>query len=193
MRIGGEPYAICEVLDVAFGEPFADDLFEFTPPAGEEVRAFGDEFHIERDLTIEQAVARAEFTVWIPARLPADWETEIAFAGGSVRPPITPSVHLDFRARDGMHAVHVVQIAAERADEYEEYEPGGAGRWRRVERDGRTIEIRDPVESWHPAQLRLELDDTRILMHSNDVTADSLADLAGDLVRAPSEPPSLGR
>ncbi len=30
-------------------------------------------------------------------------------------------------------------------------------------------------------------------MHSNDIAADSLADLACDLVPAPSEPPELGR
>ena len=65
--------------------------------------------------------------------------------------------------------------------------------WLQFERDGRTIEIRDPAESWQPAQLRVELDGTRILMHSNELTADSLADLATDLVPAPSEPPGLGR
>jgi len=193
MRLGGEPYAIYEALDVAFDEAFADDVFEFTPPPGEEIRPVGEEFHIHRDLTIEQAVARAEFTVWIPARLPGNWETQIAFAAGNDRPPIAPSVHIDYRARDATHSVHVVQLAADTADEYEEYEPAGAGPWLRVERDGRTIEIRDPAESWQPAQLRAELEGTRILMHSNDLAADSLADLAGDLVRAPSEPPDLGR
>jgi hypothetical protein len=193
MRLGDQPYAIYEVLDVAFGEPFADELFEFTPPAGEEVRPVGDEFHIQRDLSIEQAVALAPFTVWIAAELPGGWKSEIAFAAENDRPPIAASVHLDYRSRDGMHAVHVVQLAAERGGDYEEYEPGGAGPWRQFERDGRTMEIRDPAESWQPAQLRVELEGTRILMHSNEVAADSLADLASDLVPASPEPPDLGR
>ncbi len=192
LRLGGEPYAIYEALEVAFGEPFADDVFAFTPPPGEEVRPVG-EFHIQRDLTIEQAVALAEFTVWIPSQLPPGWDTQIAFAAENDRPPIAPSVHLDYRARDGMHSIHVVQLAADRAGDYDEYDPGGAGPWLQFERDGRTIEIRDPAESWQPAQLRVELDGTRILMHSNELAADSLADLASDLVPAASEPPGLGR
>ena len=193
LRLGEQPYAIYEVLDVAFGEPFADEVFEFTPPPGEEVRPVLDEGHIQRNLTIEQAVALAPFTVWIAAQLPGGWKSEVAFAAENERPPIAPSVHLDYRGRDGLHSVHVVELAADQAGDYEEYEPGGAGPWRQVERDGRTIEIRDPAESWQPAQLRAELDGTRILMHSNDIAADSLADLASDLVPAPSEPPDLGR
>jgi outer membrane lipoprotein-sorting protein len=193
MRLGGHPYAIYEVLDVAFGERFADDVFEFAPPPGEEIRAVGDEFHVRRDLTIEQAVALAPFTVWIPARLPGGWTSEIAFAAANDRPPIAPSVHLDFRARDGMHGVHVVELAADRAGGEDEYEPARAAPWEEIERDGRAMEIRDGAESWQPAQLRVELDGTRILMHSNDIAADSLADLACDLVPAPSEPPALGR
>ena len=45
LRLGGEPYAIYEALEVAFGEPFADDVFAFTPPPGEEVRPVGDVPH----------------------------------------------------------------------------------------------------------------------------------------------------
>jgi hypothetical protein len=63
---------------------------------------------------------------------------------------------------------------------------------REVERDGRRMQVREPAESWQPAQLRMELDGTRIDMHSNDVGAAALADLAAGLVRAPTEPPDLG-
>jgi hypothetical protein len=191
-RLGGQPYAIYEVLEVAFGEPFDDDVFTFTPPAGEEVRPIGDEFTVQRDLTIEQAVECAPFTVWIPAALPADWETEVAFAAENDRPPIAPSVHLHYRTRNGTHSVHVAELPAKRAAEHDEYEPAGAGPWHPVERAGRAMEIRDPAESWQPAQLRVELDGTRILMHSHDLPAGALADLAADLVPAPSEPPQLG-
>jgi outer membrane lipoprotein-sorting protein len=192
-RLGGQPYAIYEVLEVAFGERFADDVFEFTPPAGEEVRPIGEEIHVLRDLTIEQAVGRAPFTVWIPAVLPAGWETEVAFAAENDRPPMAPAVHLHYRARNGTHSVHVAELPADRAGEHDEYEPAGAGPWQPVERNGRVMEIRDPAESWQPAQLRVELDGTRIVMHSNDLAAGALADLAADLVPAPSEPPELGR
>jgi outer membrane lipoprotein-sorting protein len=190
-RLGGQPYAIYEALEVAFGERFADDVFEFTPPEGEEVRPVG-EFNVRHDLTIEQAVERAPFTLWIPAALPADWETEIVFAAENDRPPMPPLVHLFYRSRNGMHSVNVTELPADRAGEHDEYEPSRAGPWQPVEHDGRAMEIRDPAESWQPAQLRVELDGTRILMHSNDLAATALADLAAGLVPAPSEPPELG-
>jgi len=38
----------------------------------------------------------------------------------------------------------------------------------------------------------MELDNTRILIHSTDLGADALTDVAVGLVRAPSEPPKLG-
>ena len=54
------------------------------------------------------------------------------------------------------------------------------------------MQVREPAESWHPAQARLDIDETRILIHSSDLGADALVDLAAGLVRAPSVPPSLG-
>jgi hypothetical protein len=48
------------------------------------------------------------------------------------------------------------------------------------------VQIREPAESRQAAQARLDLDGTRILIHSSDLTADALA----DLVRAPSAPPT---
>jgi outer membrane lipoprotein-sorting protein len=191
-RLGGQPYAIYEALEVAFGEPFTDDVFAFTAPEGEEVRPVA-EFSVRHNLTIEQAVEQAAFTIWIPAVLPAQWDTEIVFAAENDRPPMPPLVHLFYRARDGTHSVNVTELPADRAGEHEEYEPARAGAWQPVERDGRRMEIRDPVESWQPAQLRIELDGTRILMHSNDLAAAALADLAADLVPAPAEPPEFGR
>jgi hypothetical protein len=39
--------------------------------------------------------------------------------------------------------------------------------------------------------LRLDLGGTRIFIHSSDLSADSLEELAAGLVRAPSEPPAF--
>jgi outer membrane lipoprotein-sorting protein len=192
-RLGGQPYALYETLEVAFGEAFADDVFAFTPPAGEELRAVGEESNIQHGLTIEQAVERAPFTVWIPAVLPADWETEIMFAAENDRPPMPPLIHLSYRARHGMHSINVTQLPADRVGEHDEYEPSRAGPWQPMEHNGRPMEIREPAETWQPAQLRVELGGTRILMHSNDLAAPALADLAADLVPAPAEPPDFGR
>ena len=190
-RLEGQPLTVAEVTEIAFDETFGDDVFQFTPPPGEPVRSIADQFAVQRDLTIEQAVALAPFTVWIPARLPGGWETEIAFAAASDRPPMAPHVHLHYRAPDGTHAVNIAQSPAGHPGEHSEYEHARPGPWRDVERDGRRMQVREPTEAWQPAQLRTELDGTRILMHSGDLSADWLADFAAQLVRAPSEPPTL--
>ena len=54
------------------------------------------------------------------------------------------------------------------------------------------MRLREPAESWQPAQLLLELDGTRIHIHSTDLAADAILDFAAGLVRAPAEPPSFG-
>jgi outer membrane lipoprotein-sorting protein len=190
-RFEGRPFSIAEVEDVAFDEQFPDETFTFTPPPGEEIRSTAADTGVWRGITIERAVALAPFTVWIPARLPADWETKIGVGAEQERPPMPPHVYLHYRAPDGTHGVMVSQSPAGHPAA-EEYEPAGASPWRDIERGGRAMQVRDPAEDWQPAQLRMELDGTRIDMHSNDVGADALADLAAGLVRAPAEPPDLG-
>jgi hypothetical protein len=191
-RFHGQPLFASEVTEIAFDETFTDDVFEFTPPPGEQVRSITDQFAIERDLTVEEAVARAPFTVWIPSRVPAEWETRIAFAAENDRPPMAPHVHLHYRAPDGTHTVSIAQSPADHPGEHSDYEHARPNPWLEIERGGRRMQIREPAESWQPAQVRLELDGTRIHIHSGDLTADWLADLAARLEAAPSEPPPLG-
>jgi outer membrane lipoprotein-sorting protein len=191
-RFEGQPLVVSEVTGIAFDEAFADDVFVFTPPPGEQVRSIADQFPVQRGLTIEQAVARAPFSLWIPARLPAGWETEIAFAAENDRPPMAPHVHLSYRAPDGTHTVSIAESPADHPGEHSDYEHARPNPWQQTERDGRQMQIREPAETWQAAQVRLELDGTRILMHSGDLDAGWLADLACGLVRAPAEPPRLG-
>ena len=77
-RFEGHPFTLSEALEIAFDEQLPEDTFVFTPPPGEEVRSVAARFPVQHDLTIEQAVALAPFTVWIPARMPADWEARSA-------------------------------------------------------------------------------------------------------------------
>jgi hypothetical protein len=189
-RFERQPMSVTEVVEVAFDEQIPESTFVFTPPSGEEVRSVTERSMVRRDLTIEQAVALAPFTVWIPARLPAGWETEIGFAAGRDRPPMAPRVFLHCRTEDGTHRLTIGQGPADHPAADEEAGPGGP--WRAVERNGRRMQIRDPAESWQRAQARLELGGTRILIDSGDLEADALADLGAGLVRAPAEPPELG-
>ena len=191
-RFEGRPIEVSEVLEIGFDEVFAPGTFVFTPPPGETVRSIRSEPGVRTRLTIEQAVALAPFTVWIPARVPADWEVEIGFAEASDRPPIAPHVHLHYRAADGTHGVSIAESPAGHPGEHDEYDHARPGPWRAVEREQRRMQVREPAENWQPAQVRMELDGTRILMHSRDLGADALADLAAGLVPAPSVPPRLG-
>jgi hypothetical protein len=188
-RFEQQPFAVSEVVEISFDEQFPDDTFVFTPPPGEDVRSIAEEFGVRRDLTIEQAVALAPFVVWIPARVPAGWETQIAFAAAQDRPPAAPHVFLHYRAPDGTHALSITESPADHPREIEAEGPGGL--WREIKRDHRQIHVREPAETWQPAQARADLDRTRILISSTDLGAEALADLAAGLVRAPSEPPTL--
>ena len=81
-RHAGEPYSVREVLEIAFGEDFAEETFELQRPEGEPVRSARDRFKVHHDIPIDRAVALAPFPVWIVRRVPADWEVDIAFAEG---------------------------------------------------------------------------------------------------------------
>ncbi len=187
-RLDGEPYAITEALEVAFDETFPEDTFVFTPPPGEKVRSIVEEPHVRPFLSIEQAVALAPFTVWIPSRVPRDWESNIAFAAGGA----APQVFLHYGAMDGTHRFTIGQSPEDHPDDHHEYDYARAGPWRDAERDGRRMEVREQLEDWHPAQVRLELDGTRIFIHSSDLEPGALVDVAAGLKRAPSAPPALG-
>jgi hypothetical protein len=190
-RFEGQPFMISEVEQVAFGEQFPEGTFTFTPPPGVRIRSTAEAVGVWRGLTIERVVALAPFTVWIPARPPPGWETNIGFAAEQERPAMAPHVYFHYRTPDGMHGVMVSESPAGHPAAPEEYEPARANPWQDIEREGRAMQVREPAEDWQPAQLRMELDGTRIDMHSNDLGADALADLAAGLVRAPAEPPDL--
>jgi outer membrane lipoprotein-sorting protein len=186
-RFEREPIALSEVVEIAFDEAFADDTFVFTPPPGEAVRPVADLLPVRHELTIEQAVAVAPFTIWIPARLPGDWETQIGFAVGQDRPPMAPHVFLHYRAPDGTHGLRIAESPADGPRDVEAEGPGGP--WREIERSQRRVQIREPTDPWQTAQACVDLDGTRILIQSTSLAADALADVAASLIRAPSEPP----
>ena len=55
------------------------------------------------------------------------------------------------------------------------------------------MELREQVEDWHPAQVRLELGGTRLHLHSGSLSRGVLADVAAELVPAPDAPEYPGR
>jgi outer membrane lipoprotein-sorting protein len=188
-RFAGRPIAVPEVVEIAFDETFDDALFTFEAPPGEHVVSAAERFARPEYLPIDEAVRRAPFAVWVPERLPEDWELQVTFVPASERPPVAPQIHVTCRPPSATHGVSVVQArAGERGVEFDDV---GPGEWRDLARGGRAMRVRAPVEDWQPASVELELEGTRILLRSSNVSADALADLAVGLVRAPSAPPSF--
>jgi hypothetical protein len=189
-RAGGAPFLVHEVTEIAFGERFDPAVFELEPPPGERFRGVRDDFpRTMRHLPIERVAALAPFTVWTPARVPPDWELEATFAPGSERRGMAPAVFLHYAAPDASHQLMIQQSPAEHPGEHPEYDHADPGPWIATERDGRRLQVREPAEDWQPAQVRLELDGTRILVHSRNLDAAWLTDLAAALVPAPTAPP----
>jgi len=129
------------VVEIGFDEAFDEDTFVFTPPAGEAVRSVVDLLPIRHDLTIDQAVALAPFTVWIPARLSAQWEAQIGFAAEQDRPPMAPQVHLHYRAPDGTHGLSVAESPADHPGEHGDYGHARAHPWRTSGSSGGNVPV----------------------------------------------------
>ncbi len=141
---------------------------------------------MHHDIPIDRAVALAPFPVWIVRRVPADWEVDITFAEGDDG---APQLFLHYRAEHGTQELSVVEgpQGARHAEEL----PGGE-LWQGERRNGRELELREPAEDWHRAQVRLALDGTDVLLHSGTLSVSALADAAAELVRAPGSEPRLG-
>jgi hypothetical protein len=177
LRIGGEPFLVREVREIAFGEAFPDGTFVLELPEGASARPRTSPF--EHDVTLERAVALAPFTLWIVPRVPRDWEVDIHVAKAMERPPTEPQVFVHYRAENGIQGFTISQSAV--AGPFRDELPGGE--WQAVRHNGREMELREPVEDWHAAQVRLELGGTRIHLHSDSVGLGTLADAAADLVQ----------
>jgi outer membrane lipoprotein-sorting protein len=184
-RIDGEEFSLHEVTEIAFDESFAPETFVFVPPAGEIVRGVRASLH--RRLTIEEAVAAAPFTVFVPRAIGPGWRMTAHFFPGEERPASPPSVAIHYWRDDASHQLNMTQTALEARDPFAgfdwEYVDRGGERLRTwtAEGDGDAMAVR----------VQLERDGTRITINSNDLELDRLIELAEMLVPAPAEPPSL--
>jgi outer membrane lipoprotein-sorting protein len=184
-RVDGDEFSVHEVTEIAFDESFAPETFVFVPPEGEVVRGVRASLH--RRLTIEEAVAVAPFTVFVPRAIGPGWRMTVHFFPGEERPASPASVAIQYSRDDASHQLNITQTAVEARDPFDgfrwEYLDRGGERLRTwtSERDGDAMAVR----------AQLERDGTRIMISSNDLELDRLIELAEMLVPAPAEPPSL--
>jgi hypothetical protein len=110
-RVEGGPFLVIELVEVHFDEVFADDVFVFQPPPGEEVRPHGELPAMPEAMSLEEAARRAPFTVLAPRRLPAGWGVNAIHVAGRDRPPTKPSVMLHLVDPAGLHQFCIGEIS----------------------------------------------------------------------------------
>jgi outer membrane lipoprotein-sorting protein len=171
----GAPFAVWDVREIAFDESIPDDLLRLEPPAGERFKS-PREIEPQERLTIEDAVARASFGVWIPPELPGDWRLQALCPPPGGRRPET--LTLVYTRADATHHL-VVQESGEPLRWSAHAEPEF------VERGDRQLRVIRREER-HPTALVFDdRDGTQIALQSIDLELELLLDLAVSLVPAP--------
>jgi hypothetical protein len=174
----GEPFHEITTLAMSVDQPISAAVFEFVPPAGEELHGVGD--HPRREqITLPEAQQRAPFTVLMPDQVPETWQLHCAFFASSQRPPSPAQLALSYHLQDGHESVSITQMASsDRASHHYENMVGGDD-WQTVTRDGRQIRTRPA--GWGQAQAHLDQDRTFVFLVSDNLTSDQIATIAGRL------------
>lgn len=134
-RLDGEPFMIIELIEVQFDETFAEEVFVFQAPPGEQVRSHRDVYARPEGVSIEEAVRRAPFTVLAPRRLPEGWAFNVLYAPGRDRPPAEPSVVMYLKDPTGLHQLRILQQAEPLPDSLD---------WVGVDIDGERLFVWEP-------------------------------------------------
>lgn len=188
-RIGGEPFSVNEVLEIAFDEDFPARTFEFEPAPGEDIRSleevFGG-FETEHDLT--GAALKASFPVWIASGLGSGWHLNVTYLPARERPPVPETLFLNYSAMG--EKIEAFSLHERLATNPLEPDDDTAA----VKRSGRTMHVWEPPEHRRarmPTIVRLELEGTAIELHGQGLATERLLDIAAGLRRAPTERPAL--
>jgi hypothetical protein len=180
----GKPFHRITTVEVVFDHPIADERFHFEPPAGEEIQPIGGLLRPQR-LSVPEAQQRAPFTVLIPDRIPANWHVLCVFREAATRPPRPATVSLNYRSADGHESVSLSESSAtDRPSGYEQLTSSDA--WQDVECNGTVVRVTKPDALGPPAQAHLERDGTFVILTSETLNSDQLANLAAGLKPAPT-------
>jgi outer membrane lipoprotein-sorting protein len=108
----GQEFAVSELMEVVFDEIFPDDIFVLELPEGETFASPGADRPFQH-LTLEEAVARAGFPLWVIPRLPeGQWRTLIVHVEPRERPPVHEMVHITYMREDAQHQLQLSESAA---------------------------------------------------------------------------------
>ena len=171
----GQEFAVTELVEIAFDEAFPEDRFVLELPAGETFAAPGADRPF-RHITIEEAVARAGFSLWVLPRMPeGQWRMLVVHVEPRERPPIPEMAHITYMREDAQHSLRLSESAASAWAADQELET--------IERNGNRYRLLrgEPGRLGPPTTLFFERGATSIQLSSPDLPLDTLLDLAESL------------
>jgi outer membrane lipoprotein-sorting protein len=175
----GEELGVTELTEVVFDETFPDETFVLELPAGESFASPGTR-HPYQHLTLEEAVERASFPLWVVPRLPeGEWRMLIVHVEPRERPPVQEMVHINYLREDAQHQLQLSQSPL----------GGQAAAWaahqqpETIERDGNRYQVLrgEPGPLGPPTTLLFERGQTSIQMSSPTLELETLLELADSL------------
>jgi hypothetical protein len=181
--VDGEPYHVREIVEIAFDETFPDETFRVELPPGESFELAGG--RPPQHLTLDQAVQKASFALFVPARPGPGWElADASYCAASERPMTGESVFLSYRFETGTRQFQLVETT-------EPHPWLGGDEPRTIERDGYVMKALDPREADFPMprHVLVERDGTHVNLSSQDLSLDELIELAVTLVSVHDSPP----
>ncbi len=170
--LDGDEFAVSEIDEVAFDEDLPPERFVLELAPGERVRTHEDlAEQFPEEVTLEEAVRRAPFTVWIP-QMRRGWHAEVRYGRPNEDYPTPETVYLHyFNEKKGQ--LSITETARD--------EKRGRS-WERVDHEGQEYRV------WHesrwpriPTLVRFHKEGTSIEFESGDLDRDELFEIASSL------------
>ena len=175
----GQEFGVTELSEITFDETFPEDRFVLELPPGETFASpqAGRPF---RHITIDEAVERAGFPLWVLPRLPeGQWRMLVVHVEPRERPPVHEMVHITYMREDAQHQLRLSESAAD--SEPSAWE--GDQELETIERNGKPYRLLrgEPGRFGPPTTLFFERGTTSIQLSSPDLPLETLLDLADSL------------
>jgi outer membrane lipoprotein-sorting protein len=191
--LGEQPFAISEFTGIAFDVHIPEEVFVFEAPPGVEVQDARERLNHAAILPLDEVARLAPFSVFAFDEVPPDWTmtARLMRPDGLYDWPASVAIHYS----DSMSRINInVSEQAAGDDGLPQTAPDG-GDWQILplaNGELRLWEASEPARGM-PRIALAEIAGTRIQISTGDLALDALAELAGRLAPAPTEPPAPGR
>jgi hypothetical protein len=180
-RLGGEPFRVLEITELALDDELSPGTFTLEPPEGETF----EDFEPFRHTTLDQLPRLVPFTVFVPERPPGP-APHVSIQNPDRRRATPLSVMLSYMVPKANGEFGNLWIHESR--EAPELPSGGAEGWRQV---SGVLVHEDDSMGYLRCKVRLVRDGTHIELESTAIATHELLVLAQSLVPLPPDPPGL--